>query len=58
MEGGATPTIDWSAITSVVTVDGVVDLIQGAFPLIAVAVMCAIVVGVIRWGIGMLRNIF
>lgn len=54
----ATPTIDWSSITNTVTVNGVVDLIQGAFPLIAVAVMCAIVVGVIRWGIGMLRNIF
>lgn len=54
----ATPTIDWSPITNTVTVDGVVDLVQGAFPLIGVAVMVGIVIGVIRWGIGMLRNIF
>lgn len=54
---GAT-TIDWSALTSTVTVTTVVDLIQSAFPLIAVAVMISIVVGVIRWGIGMLKNVF
>ena len=51
-------TIDWTALTSTITVSAVIDLVQSAFPLIAVAVMCAIVVGVIRWGIGMLRNIF
>lgn len=51
-------TIDWSAVTSVVTVDSVVALIQSAFPLIAVAVMCSIVASVILWAIGMLRNIF
>lgn len=51
-------TIDWSSVTSVVTVDSVVALIQSAFPLIAVAVMCSIVASVILWAIGMLRNIF
>lgn len=51
-------TIDWSAITSTVTVDGVIGLVQSAFPLIAVAVMCSIVVGVILWGVGMIKNIF
>lgn len=51
-------TIDWSPITNVVTVQGVVQLVQGAFALIAVAVMINIVVGVIQWAIGMLRNIF
>lgn len=58
METPATPTIDWSAITNTVTVDGVVGLVQSAFPLIAVAVMCSIVVGVILWGVGMIKNIF
>ena len=51
-------TIDWTAITSQVTVAGVIDLVQSAFPLIAVAVMCSIVVGVILWGVGMVKNIF
>lgn len=51
-------TIDWTALTSTVTVAGVIDLIQSAFPLIAVAVMCSIVVGVILWGVGMIKNIF
>lgn len=51
-------TIDWTALTSTVTVTGVIDLIQSAFPLIAVAVMCSIVVGVILWGVGMIKNIF
>lgn len=51
-------TIDWSAITSVVTVQAVATLIQGAFPLIAVAIMCSIGVGVVMWGVGMIRNIF
>ena len=55
---GTSVTIDWSAITSVVTVDGVIALVQSAFPLIAVAIMVSIVVGVIVWAIGMLRNIF
>lgn len=54
----ASVSIDWSAITSVVTVDGVIALVQSAFPLIAVAIMVSIVVGVIVWAIGMLRNIF
>lgn len=52
------PTIDWSPITNVVTVQAVIDLVQGAFGLIAVAVMCTIVVSVIMWAIGMIRNIF
>ena len=57
--GDATaPTIDWSPITNVVTVQAVIDLVQGAFGLIAVAVMCTIVVSVIMWAIGMIRNIF
>lgn len=51
-------TIDWTALTSTVTVASVIDLIQSAFPLIAVAVMCSIVVGVILWGVGMIKNIF
>ena len=51
-------TIDWTAITSQVTVAGVIDLVQSAFPLIAVAVMCSLVVGVILWGVGMVKNIF
>lgn len=51
-------TIDWTPITNVVTVQAVVDLIQGAFGLIAVAVMCSIVASVILWAIGMIRNIF
>lgn len=51
-------TVDWTAITSQVTVDGVIALVQSAFPLIAVAIMVSIVVGVIVWAIGMLRNIF
>lgn len=57
-EGASAVTIDWSAITSTVTVDGVIGLVQSAFPLIAVAVMCSIVVGVILWGVGMIKNIF
>lgn len=51
-------TIDWTPITNVVTVQAVVNLIQGAFGLIAVAVMCSIVASVILWAIGMIRNIF
>lgn len=58
MEGSTAVTIDWTPITNVVTVQGVVQLVQGAFALIAVAVMINIVVGVIQWAIGMLRNIF
>lgn len=58
MGESATFTIDWSAITSVVTVQAVATLIQGAFPLIAVAIMCSIGVGVVMWGVGMIRNIF
>lgn len=54
----ATVTIDWTAITSVVTVDSVIALLQSAFPLIAVAIMVSIVVGVIVWAIGLLRNVF
>lgn len=52
------PTIDWDPITSVVNVSSVVGLVQGAFDLIAIAIMVSIVVGVIRWGIGMLRSVF
>lgn len=59
MEGGSTAVaIDWSALTDTVTVNGVIGLVQSAFPLIAVAVMCSIVVGVILWGVGMIKNIF
>lgn len=59
MEGGSSAiTIDWTPITNVVTVQAVVNLIQGAFGLIAVAVMCSIVASVILWAIGMIRNIF
>lgn len=56
--GDTAPTIDWTPITNVVTVQAVIDLVQGAFGLIAVAVMCTIVVSVIMWAIGMIRNIF
>ncbi|MBO7736101.1 MAG: hypothetical protein J6S67_26255 [Methanobrevibacter sp.] len=56
--GETATTIDWTPITSVVTVSAVIDLVQSAFALIAVAVMCTIVVSVIQWGIGMIRNIF
>lgn len=58
MEGGSAVSIDWSALTNTVTVNGVIGLVQSAFPLIAVAVMCSIVVGVILWGVGMIKNIF
>lgn len=59
MEGGSSAvTIDWSPITNVVTVQSVINLVQGAFGLIAIAVMCTIVVSVIMWAIGMIRNIF
>ena len=50
--------IDFTGITSVVTPSSVAGIIEGAFPLVATALLVSIGVGAIMWAVGMVRSVF
>ena len=54
---GTGPTLDVSGITSTVTAQGVIDIIETVFPLVAIAILVGCVFYVIRWAISLFRGI-
>lgn len=55
--GTSAPTLDVSGITSTVTTQGVIDLIETVFPIVAVAILTGIVFYVVKWAIRLFRGI-
>lgn len=51
------PTLDVSGITDSVTTQGVINLIQTVFPIVAVAILTGIVFYVVKWAIRLFRGI-
>lgn len=55
--GTSAPTLDVSGITSTVTTQGVIDLIETVFPIVAIAILTGIVFYVVKWAIRLFRGI-
>lgn len=51
------PTLDVSGITDTVSAQGVINIIQTVFPIVAIAILCGVVFYVIRWAISLFRGI-
>lgn len=55
--GTSAPTLDVSGITNTVTTQGVIDLIETVFPIVAIAILTGIVFYVVKWSIRLFRGI-
>lgn len=55
--GTSAPTLDVSGITSTVSVNAVLDIIQCVFPIVAIAILTGIVFYVCKWAIRLFRGI-
>lgn len=55
--GTSAPSLDVSGITDSVTTQGVIDLIETVFPIVAVAILTGIVFYVVKWAIRLFRGI-
>lgn len=51
------PTLDVSGITSTVTAQAVIDIIETVFPIVAIAILTGVVFYVVRWAIRLFRGI-
>lgn len=51
------PTLDVSGITSTVTAQGVIDIIETVFPIVAIAILTGICFYVVKWAIRLFRGI-
>ncbi len=56
VEAGATG-MDWSALTSALSLSAFQSVIQAALPVVGVAVLCGFLFYVVRWAIGLFRGI-
>lgn len=57
MEGSAASGMDWSALTSALSLGAFQSVIQSALPIVGVAVLCGFLFYVVRWAIGLFRGI-
>lgn len=55
--GTSAPTLDVSGITTTVSTQAVIDLIETVFPIVAVAILTGIVFYVVKWAIRLFRGI-
>lgn len=53
----ATTGMDWSALTSALSLSAFQSVIQSALPIIGVAVLVGFLFYVVRWAIGLFRGI-
>lgn len=53
----AAPTLDVSGLTDTVTAQGVIDIIETVFPIVAIAILTGVVFYVIRWSVSLFRGI-
>lgn len=53
----AGPSLDVSGITDTVSAQGVIDIIETVFPIVAIAILCGVVFYVIRWSVSLFRGI-
>lgn len=51
------PTLDVSGITDTVTAQGVIDIIETVFPIVAIAILTGICFYVVRWAVRLFRGI-
>lgn len=51
------PTLDVSGLTSTVTAQAIIDIIETVFPIVAVAILTGVVFYVVRWAIRLFRGI-
>ena len=51
------PTLDVSGITSTVSAQGVIDIIETVFPIVAIAILTGVVFYVIRWAVSLFLGI-
>lgn len=53
----ATTGMDWSALTTSLSLSSFESVIQSALPIVGVAVLCGFLFYVVRWAIGLFRGI-
>lgn len=51
------PSLDVSGITDTVTAQGVIDIIETVFPIVAIAILTGICFYVVRWAVRLFRGI-
>lgn len=51
------PTLDVQGLTDTVTAQGVIDIIETVFPIVAIAILTGVVFYVIRWSVSLFRGI-
>ncbi len=57
MEAGAAAGMDWTGLTTALSLSSFQSVIQAALPVVAVAVLCGFLFYVVRWAIGLFRGI-
>lgn len=57
MEGAVVKGMDWSSLTSALSLTSFESVIQSALPIVGVAVLVGFLFYVVRWAIGLFRGI-
>lgn len=56
MEGAAAG-MDWTSLTTALSLSAFQSIVQSALPIVGVAVLCGFLFYVVRWAIGLFRGI-
>lgn len=57
MEGAVASGMDWTSLTSALSLSSFQTVIQSALPIVGVAVLVGFLFYVVRWAIGLFRGI-